>query len=219
VIKLAVKTNVEINGVKYYKTTLLIGRDSNGKKILKYFYGKNKQEAEKMKEEYKRDLNNGINSNLGDVTLNTAFKNWLVNVILPSGIKNSTYETYESIYRLYVKDSDIGIKKVKEVKAPLIQTYLNKLHKSGKKYTLLSKMSKLLKRFFNYQIEVDAIIKNPCMSIKVPGQIKYLKEKNSEEIDVFSAKERDMILQHLYKTDNRIAGIAYLGFFTRNERR
>lgn len=42
-------------------------------------------------------------------------------------------------------------------------------------------MNKLLKRFSNYQIEIDAILKDPCLGIKVPGQIDYLKEKNSKE--------------------------------------
>lgn len=59
----------------------------------------------------------------------------------------------------------------------MVQAYLNKLFKNGKKYPIILKLTKLLKRFFNYEIETDVIIKNPCFSIKVPGQINYLKEK------------------------------------------
>lgn len=74
------------------------------------------------------------------------------------------------------------------------------------------KIYKLIKRFFNYEIENDVLMKNPCRSIRVPGQVAYLKEKNTAEIEVFSLEERDKILEYLYKTKNRIANIAYLGF-------
>lgn len=209
---MAVKTNYEKNGKKYYRTSLLIGYDSSGKKKYKEFYGKTKTEAEEKKDAYKNDLKNGINKNAENETMNESFNTWLVSVIMPSGIKMSTYETYESIYRLYIKDSNIGIKKIKDIKPIMIQTFLNDLYRNGKKYTLLSKTYKIIKRYFNYLIDTDVILKNPCRSVKVPGQISYLKEKNTEEIEVFTEDERDRILDYLFKTHNRIAGIAYLGF-------
>jgi len=208
----ASKTNTEVNGHKYFRMRLLIGYDSNGKKVFKTFYGKSKSEAELKRNEFKQDLKNGMNVDAGGLTLNTAFKDWIFNVIMPSGIKTSTFETYESIYRLYVNDSEIGIKKIKDIKSHMIQTYLNKLFKNGKKYPIILKLTKLLKRFFNYEIETDVIIKNPCLSVKVPGQINYLKEKNSNEVLVFTREERDIIIEYLYKTNSRIASIAYLGF-------
>lgn len=209
---MANKTNYEKGGKKYYRTSLTIGYDSDGKRVIKEFYGKSKSEAELKKEAYQHDLKNGINKAAENETLNNAFKTWLVDVILPSGIKTSTYETYESIYRLYIKDSKLGIRKVKDVKPIMIQTFLNELYNNGKHYPLLAKTQKLLKRFFNYEIETDAVIKNPCLSIKVPGQISYLKEKNSTEIQVYAPDERDRILKYLFKKNSRIACIAYLGF-------
>ncbi|MBZ9615338.1 tyrosine-type recombinase/integrase [Clostridium estertheticum] len=209
---MANKTNTEINGTKYYRLRLLIGYDSSGKKIFKNFFGKSKSEAELKRNAFKQDLKNGMNIDAGELTLNAAFKDWIFNVIMPSGIKTSTFETYESIYRLYIKDSEIGIKKIKDTKSHMIQAYLNKLFKNGKKYPIILKLTKLLKRFFNYEIETDVIIKNPCLSVKIPGQINYLKEKNSNEVLVFTRKERDIIIEYLYKTNSRIASIAYLGF-------
>lgn len=209
---MASKTNYTKGEHKYYRTALILGYDSNGKKIKKEFYGKSKGDAELQKEEYKNDLRNGINKNTENETMNVSFKNWLVETIMPSGIKTSTFETYESVYRLYIKDSELGIRKIKDIKVPMIQAFLNSLYKKGKNYPLLSKIYKLIKRFFNYEIENDAILKNPCLSVKVPGQISYLKEKNSTEIDTFTPEEREQILEYLYKTHDRIAGIAYLGF-------
>lgn len=209
---MANKINYTKGNHKYYRTALLIGYNSEGKKIYKEFYGKSKNEAERKKEAYKQDLKNGINKTAENETLNSAFNMWLINVILPSGIKMSTYETYESIYRLYIKDSKLGIRKVKDIKPIMIQTFLNELFNGGKNYPLLLKTLKLIKRFFNYEIENDAVIKNPCLNVKVPGQVAYLKEKNSTEVKVFTRDERDRILKYLYRINSRIANIAYLGF-------
>ncbi|WP_238884436.1 site-specific integrase [Clostridium sp. YIM B02551] len=209
---MAVKTNYNKNGIDYYRVTLTIGRDSNGKVIRKEFYGKSKKEAETKRDAYKLDLKNGINKNAGDETVNNAFKAWLFEVILPSGIKASTFETYESIYRLYVKDSSLGIKKISNVKSIMVQTFFNELSQKGKNYPLLSKIYKLIKRFFNYQVDTDAIMKNPCSSVKIPGQIAYLQEKNVKEIEVITLNERDIILKYLFETKSRIAGMAYLAF-------
>ncbi|WP_346869709.1 hypothetical protein [Clostridium sp. UBA5119] len=116
------------------------------------------------------------------------------------GIKTSTFETYESIYRLYIKNSSIGIKKIKDIKSIMIQTFLNNLHSKVRNYLLLAKIYKLLKRFFNYQIEIYALLKNPCVSLKVPGQIYYLKEKISAKIEIFTSEEQDRILNYPYGT-------------------
>lgn len=209
---MAVKTNYKKGDNKYYRTSITIGYDSNGKQVKKEFYGKSMAEAEQKKDKYKMDLKNGINKETESETLNDAFKFWLLDVIMPSGIKTSTFETYESVYRLYIKDSDIGIRKIKDIKSVMIQAFFKSLYNKNKHYPLMSKIYKLLKRFFNYEIETDAIIKNPCLGVKVPGQVAYLKEKNSTEIEVFTAEERTKILEYLYKANDRIAGIAYLAF-------
>lgn len=44
---MAVKTNYTMNGKEYFRLSASFGRDSNGKLIRKFFYGKNKKEAEK----------------------------------------------------------------------------------------------------------------------------------------------------------------------------
>lgn len=209
---MARKTNYSKNGIEYFRVSLTIGKDSKGKAIRKEFYGKSKKEAEAKRDEYKLDLKNGINHNAGNETVTNAFRTWLFEVIMPSGIKTSTFETYESIYRLYIKDSELGIKKISDVKSIMVQSFLNSLYKDGKNYPLLSKIYKLIKRFFNYQMDNDAIIKNPCSSVKIPGQLVYLKEKNSTQIEVFTPEERDKILKYLFQTNSRIAGVAYLAF-------
>ena len=54
------KTNYKINGKDYFRLSASFGRDASGKTVRKFFYGKNKKEAERKLEEYKDSLNQGI---------------------------------------------------------------------------------------------------------------------------------------------------------------
>ncbi|APM40974.1 tyrosine-type recombinase/integrase [Clostridium kluyveri] len=59
---------------------------------------------------------------------------------------------------------------------------------------------------------LDSVQNEGVNPVKIPGQIAYLKGKNSDEIEVFTSNERNNILNYLYKINSRIAGMAYLGF-------
>ena len=50
---MTVKTNYKMNGKEYYRISASFGRNSEGKLIRKYFYGKNKKEAELWKQKTK----------------------------------------------------------------------------------------------------------------------------------------------------------------------
>ena len=50
------RKNQRQTGSKLYQAVLEIGRDSDGKRIRKYFYGKTNAEAKALKEAYKRKL-------------------------------------------------------------------------------------------------------------------------------------------------------------------
>ena len=57
---MAVKTNVEINGNKYYRVRKVIGKKIDGTPVLKPFYGKTKTEAEEKANAYIEKMENGI---------------------------------------------------------------------------------------------------------------------------------------------------------------
>ncbi|CAI3206483.1 hypothetical protein [Clostridium neonatale] len=57
---MATKTNVKINGKDYYRITLDLGRDADGKRIRKQFIGSSKKEAEQKKQNYLLKANLGI---------------------------------------------------------------------------------------------------------------------------------------------------------------
>lgn len=183
---MATKTNCIKNGIEYYRISTSIGRDSNGKLIRKEFYGKSKKEAEKLKNQYLNDLNNGIKIDSQNITLNQLMHLWLFEVIKLK-IKSSSFEKYEGFYRNYIKDSKIGVLKICELKSIQIQRYYNKLYKNGKSSNLIKNVNKLLKQFLNYSVDEGYIVKNPCMGKKIviPG----IANLNKEEIKIFTDNE------------------------------
>jgi hypothetical protein len=63
------KTNTEINGYKYYRTSITVGKDQDGKQIQKIFYGTSKRDAEEKKLKYIQETNLGINPDLANHSL------------------------------------------------------------------------------------------------------------------------------------------------------
>ncbi len=162
------KTNSTINGNNYFRTRLQIGTDSKGKPIMKNFYGKTKTEALKKKNEYIRDVDIGLNPDLATQTLQRAMYLWLWNIERYSGNKSATFERYESIYRNYVEDSPIGQLIMADVKKLPIQKYYNDLFASGKSYSIVLNLNKLLKKFFGYAESESYITKNPINGLQLP---------------------------------------------------
>lgn len=207
---MASKTNYTKNGKQYYRATATIGRDSNGKLIRKEFYGKNKSDAEAKKNEYLNNIKNGLNINYANVILGELMYTWLFEVVrVSSDIKPSTFNRYEGIYRNYIKESDIyGIKLI-DIKQLTLQRYYNKLYESGKSSNVIKNLNKLLKSFFNYEVDEGYLIKNPCnRRIVIPGE----KEVSKEEIEVFSDSEIKVLIRAL--EGNRLKGLILLALGT-----
>ena len=192
---MAVKTNCNKNGSAYFRATASVGRDSNGKLIRKEFYGKSKSEAEAMRDEYLLGIKNGLNIDTRNILLGKLMHTWLFETVRVSDrIKPTTFEKYECVYRLYVKDSDIYSIKIVELKALQIQRYYNKLSEKGKSKNQVENLNKLLKQFLNYAVDEGYLAKNPCIGKKIviPG------EKNSkEEVQHFTDDELKILISNL----------------------
>lgn len=198
---MAVKTNCKKNGISYFRATASVGRDSTGKLIRKEFYGKNKSEAESMRDEYLLGIRNGLNIDTKSIILGKLMYTWLFETIRVSDkIKPTTFEKYEGLYRLYIKNSDIYSLKICNVKALPIQRYYNKLYEKGKSRNLIENLNKLLKQFLNYAVDEGYLSKNPCIGKKIviPGE-----KKAKEEVQHFTDDElkilKESLVNNLYK--------------------
>jgi len=166
---IAVKTNYEKGGSKYYRISVDLGRDSQGKRIRKEFYGNSKKDAENKRDEYLKGLGSGLTKDFDKLIFGDVFKIWL-NEIMKSTVKPSTYERYEGIYRLYVKAAPFYSIKLKELRGLDIQRYYTSLQDSEKTTSIIKNLHKLLKSFLNYCVAEGYIIKNYCIgkSITIP---------------------------------------------------
>ena len=193
------KTNLNIGEYDYFRTRVTIGHDINGKPIRKPFYGRTKGEAEAKKKEYIKAIESGINPDLGSQTLERSMYTWLWNIERHVGNKSSTFERYESIFRNYVQGSSIGHIVTMDFKKIAMQKYYNKLLESGKSYSVILNLNKLLKKFFIYAEQEGYISKNPIKGLKLPKDNEGdLDEDITKKVEVFSEDEIKRLLNLNY---------------------
>ena len=200
---MATKKNYKVNGKEYYRVSASFGRDSNGKLIRKYFYGKTKKEAEKKLEEYKYSIREGYTNN-NIVYLSSSMKTWLFEFIR-CNIKPSCFDRYECTFRNHIENCPFSNKSIKEISSIEIQRYYNDLYKKGKTSATLKRINKLLKRFFNYCISEGIIIRNPCASVIIPCE----KQSTKTEVEIFSKEDLKKIINYNV-TDSRVFSIKYI---------
>ncbi|WP_394887533.1 tyrosine-type recombinase/integrase [Clostridium butyricum] len=194
---MAVKTNYTKGKWKYFRVSVVIGIDVNGKRIKKEFYGKSKGEAEKKRDEYLNGLNDGLKVDIDDVTLGVLMRIWLFEVKKVSDkLKPSSFEKYEGIFRIYVENGPLNCIKIKNIKSIQIQRYYNQLYSKGKSKSIIHNLNKLMKQFFFYAVDEGYLTKNPCSGkrIVIPGEgaIKAEVEHfNDDEIKVLLDAIRD----------------------------
>lgn len=193
---MATKINVIKNDKKYYRVYLDLGRDSNGRRIRKEFYGKSKKKAEDKLEKYKNDLNSGLTSDYDKLTLGKVYELWLFEKV-KNTVKPSTFERYEGIFRLYVKPSPLYPIKLKGLKGLDIQRYYNTLMDSGKSTNVVKNLNKLLKSFFNYCIAEGYLVRNYCMgkSITLPEDNSVNDEDGINDITIFTLDEQNQFVK------------------------
>lgn len=199
---MANKTNFDVNGKSYYRVSLELGTDSNGKRKTKIFYGKSKKEAEQKKKDYINNLEKGITNN--KVYLGNSMKVWLYEIMKVSGIKPSTFSRYVGIYEKYIEKSPLAPLELKDLQPIIIQKYYNKLFKNGTSTYSIKYLNKLLKQFLNYAVDNDYILKNPCnKKIIIPkAQEEEITEKeipvfNNDEIKRMLTADEDTVIKYI----------------------
>ncbi len=192
---MAVKTNYSKNGANYFRVSAVLGTDSNGKRILKEFYGKSKADAAAKKREYLEGIKNGLSINTNSIKFGQLMYTWLFETVRVSDrIKPTTFEKYEGLYRLYIKDSSLYSIKISNLKAIQIQRYYNSLSEKGKSRNLIENLNKLVKQFLNYSVDEGYLSKNPCVGKKIviPGE-----KKQKKEVEHFTDDEIKILISNL----------------------
>ena len=183
---MAIKTNSFINGKEYYRLRVTVGKDKNGKDIIKNFYGTSKRDAENKRDKWLRENHLGLNHIARKDSLSTAMYNWVWNILRVSGIKETSFGRYEGIYRNYVENAEIGYMRLEDIQRINIQKYYNDLYEKGKTYSQIKNAHKLINMFFKYAVIEGYLLRNPCEGINLD---QYKEEETIDELDLLFEEE------------------------------
>lgn len=199
---MAKKTNSTINGKEYFRIRKVVGHKENGEKILKNFYGESKKEAEQKADEYINDIKNGLLINFDNFTLSDLMHTWLFDFLHNSSkIKPSTFQRYEGLYRNYIKNSEIAGDKLVNIKSLQLQKFYNRLSKDEYSYSQINTLNTFLKVFFNWCIDNDYILKNPCLKVNIKGNKNKIINDKRKDVEILSEKEIKVIKNYIKNSD------------------
>lgn len=194
---MARKTNIEVNGKNYYRVTRTIGHRADGTAIRKTFYGSGVNEANAKADEYMNNIKNGLVNNFENISLNDMFHTWLFDFLYNSSkIKPSTFQRYESIYRKYIKESEIAGLKLIDITTLKLQQFYNKLSKTYS-YSQIKYLNALLKTFFNWCIDSSYILRNPCLKVDIKGNKNEIVTCYRKEVEILSEEEISIIKKYI----------------------
>lgn len=193
-----------LNGKPYYKASVTIGFDSNGKQIKKSFGSYKKsvvlEKMNKVKYESKNNLLSNSNITFGDL-----FKEWIFNHKKVE-VSDNTFCEYETAYRLRILPYNINNKRVNQLTLNDLQMYFNELQEKFSTNTI-KKAYVQIHSCLKFAIIQGIITKNPCLGVTLQ------KEKKKEKYNVFSKQEQELILNTLNKKDI-VDCLIYFTFFT-----
>ncbi|VFD14009.1 phage integrase SAM-like domain-containing protein [Clostridioides difficile] len=170
-LKIATKrANGECSIGKYkdgWRSRIMIGYNEDGKPIRKEFYGKTQKEVKDKLDAYKKQYY--LSSDISDdkITLEHWFYNWLFEYRIKD-LKPKSFERYESIYHNYIKDTDLGNVKLKDLRVSHIQKYYNRLLDSNKSIPTIRQINTKLKTCLSEAEKQGLIQRNYCTMVNIP---------------------------------------------------
>ena len=189
---MAVKTNVTINGVDYYRLRKTIGKDKDGNPIVKPFYGRSKREAEAKYDKWLVDTSQGLKITPNQ-SLTMAMYIWIWNIEFLKGHASTTFDRYEGIYRNYIETNPLGYMMLDKIDKVILQNHYNAMFKEGKTYSQIKNLNKLLVKFFIYCITERHLLVNPCKGISLkafdPETVFTDDFEDEGEIETFSEED------------------------------
>lgn len=139
-----------------YMVNVTLGRDENGKRIRKYFYGDTQREANAKRDAFMKRHQEGLEES--DDTLHAWIERWL-----PTSAQK---ESARSMYKLYSKklDDALGDMNISEIRMIDINSFAQSV--SGHSFSYMKKMKATTNRIFKDAVYNRIINYNPCEGVK-----------------------------------------------------
>lgn len=179
-----------VNGVnKGWRASISVGSDENGKYIRKQFYGKTQKEVKEKLEEFKKQISLGALPSDDKLTLEQWYYTWLFDYRIKD-LKPKSFEKYEGIYRNYIKGSNIGKIKLKDLRATHLQKHYNELlDVYNKPISTVKSLNTRLKPCLAEAEKQGYIQKNYCKMVTLP------KDNTTKEIKVLSSDQQKLFIE------------------------
>lgn len=209
---MATKTNVEINGRKYYRITRTVGHKvEDGKRIpiKKQFLGKSKGDAEQKYVAWCREqerLRYEKQRELDVTTFGERAEQFVESALLVSQkYAEGTKARYEQSYRTHIKGCELADIPAKDVRAADIQRLYNNLDVSQQN---LRSIHKFMSAFYKWMVRND-YASNVLAAVEIP---KKPDASRHDEIIIWTDDEVHAILSHI--SGHRLAFLVYVLLYT-----
>ena len=184
-----------------------LGRDINGKRKQKYFYGDTEKEVKKKLKDYFLSGEKYNANNVAKMTLEAFLVDWLENLLVNT-LKPKSYAIKEYIIKQQIVPR-IGLLQVNSIVANDIQQMINNMVHENLSYSTIKKAFDTLNQRFKLAITQEQVNKNPTLGVILPKQI----NKKNSEIQYFSEEQ----CKELIKESRRTQGCKKLNVYRLGE--
>lgn len=182
------------NGIEYFFDKVCIGNDVQGRKKYKDIYAKTAADLKAKRKKLERLVDEGIKVN-DKQTFDEFFKKWLFTVRF-NGLKPSSKERYESLYRNYIKNSPIANIRLNKINSLIIQEYYNQLvYETGKSPSTLKSINKIMKPCLKYAYNQGFILRDYGQALNIPEYRGTIDGKDNYQ--VFTLEEQQSFIKGL----------------------
>ena len=174
-----------------------IGKDEQGRQKKKYIYDRDRDALRSKLIALQNDIviNDGyIRDDV--ITLEVWSKRYMKDFV-KNTVRETTYDSYDTICRNHIYNSDIAKMKLKDIKAYHLQPYLNDKSELSKSY--IKKIHLLLNMFFEGAVRNDLIIKNPLLATNIPRSKKEVKD-----IEILTLEQQRAYIKATEETSYRV---------------
>lgn len=199
-------TTTTRNGKTYYKASVTIGYDADGKQIRKYFGSFKKSVVVDKINTVKYEAKTNSLSSDSAITFGNLFYRW-IHDYKRNEVQSNTFDEYLVCYRRLTK-YPISNVKVSILTVDMMQLFFNDLQKDYSP-NVIKKMKIKLKSCLHFAFEKGIVHRNPCSGVILQKVIK----KKDDQFKVFSKEEQELIIANL-DFRNVIDRLIYVAFYT-----
>ncbi len=193
-----------------------LGKDINGKRKQKYFYGDTEKEVKKKLKDYFLSGEKYNANNIAKMTLEEFLVDWLENILVNT-LKPKSYAIKEYIIKQQIVPR-IGCLQINSIVATDIQQMVNNMIKEDLSYSTIKKAYDTLNQRFKLAISQEQVNKNPTLGVILPKQInkknseiRYFSEEQCKELIKESRRTQGCNNQNVYRLGELVPFLIYTG--------